>query len=211
MAKIAPYETHANDYDDWFSRNGFAYRSELEAVRRLLPPGGRGIEIGVGTGRFAGELGVGLGVEPSRSMRILARRRGIAVVGAKAEALPFGDGRFDFALMVTVLCFFDDAPGALREAHRVIAPGGALIVAFIDRATPLGRKYDEGKGETVYYRQAIFYSAGEVTAMLRRAGFGKLAFLQTIFGDPGGLTAMDAVREGHGEGCFAVVRADKQP
>jgi SAM-dependent methyltransferase len=209
MAKIGPYETHAADYDDWFSQNRFAYRSELQAVRMLLPRGGAGVEIGVGTGRFAGELGVPVGLEPSPAMRKIARARGIAVIGGRSEALPFRDGRFDYVLMVTVLCFFDDAKGALREAHRVLKPGGSLILAFIDRATPIGKRYDARKGESVYYRQATFYSAGEVAVMLKRAGFRELVFRQTIFGDPGTLNDMDAVREGYGEGCFAVVRGDK--
>jgi hypothetical protein len=45
--------------------------------------------------------------------------------------------------------------------------------------------------------------------LLTRAGLRTLAFRQTIFGDPGAMTGMDPVREGYGEGCFVVVRADK--
>jgi hypothetical protein len=91
----------------------------------------------------------------------------------------------------------------------VLKPSGSLVVAFIDRASPLGKKYDARKAESVYFRPATFYSGGEVAALLKRAGFRTLAFRQTIFGEPGAMVGMDPVRGGSGDGCFAVVRADK--
>ncbi|MBK5094692.1 MAG: SAM-dependent methyltransferase, partial [Deltaproteobacteria bacterium] len=38
--KTEPYEKEAVQYDDWFSRNRFAYEAELQAVRLLVPKGG---------------------------------------------------------------------------------------------------------------------------------------------------------------------------
>lgn len=208
--KTEPYDAHAADYDEWFVKNRFAYESELRAVKSLLPGGDAGVEIGVGTGRFASELGVPLGVEPSASMRRIARERGIDVICGKAEALPFRDGRFDYALMVTVICFFDDVRKAFREACRVLKPSGSLVVAFIDRESPLGRKYDDRKRETTYYANATFHSVAEVKGYLTEAGFGSFTICQTIFGKHGEMQGTDPVREGHGDGCFVVIRADKQ-
>lgn len=209
MRNITPFEDHAGTYDDWFSANRFAHESELRAVRHLLPRGGSVVEVGVGTGRFAGELGIALGVEPSISMRRIARERGVSVIGGKAEALPFRDGRFDFVLMVTTLCFFDDVERSLREAHRILKPAGSLVIGFIDRDSPLGKTYEERKTGSLFYRQATFHSASEVAGFLEDAGFRTMVFAQTIFRDPGGMDEADPVREGYGEGCFVVVRADK--
>lgn len=95
----------------------------------------------MGSGRFAAPLGIALGVEPSEVMARLARSCGVAVLAGVAEALPFADTTFDLVLMVTVLCFVDDAKLALQEAHRVLKPGGCLVLAFIDRLSELGQQY----------------------------------------------------------------------
>src|SRR5512142_3087005 len=134
MPGINSFSENVERYEAWFLDNPFAYVSELHAIRELLPKG-RGIEIGVGTGRFAAPLGITRGIEPSRPRAELARRKGIEVTAGVAENLPFKDGEFDFALMVTTVCFLDDRDLAFREARRVLMPGGAFIIGFIDRAS----------------------------------------------------------------------------
>lgn len=57
--RIKPFEEH---YDRWFEEYRYAYLSELEAVKYLIPEG-KGIEVGVDSGRFAEPLGIKLGVE----------------------------------------------------------------------------------------------------------------------------------------------------
>lgn len=151
-----PFVTHHVRYDEWFERHRAAYLSELLAVRVLLPWNGRGLEIGVGTGRFAGPLGVEFGIDPAVEMLGYARARGVCVVRAVAEALPFARAVFDYALIVTTICFVEDAAAMLAEAHRVLKPGGELVIGFIDRTSGLGQHYLDHQAENVFYREANF-------------------------------------------------------
>ncbi len=208
MAKTKPFDTQVDRYEGWFEKNHLAYESQVEAVRSVLPPG-KGVEIGVGTGRFAVPLGIKLGVDPSESMREVARKKGIDVVPGVAEDLPFPDGSLDFILMVTVICFFDNVPEAFSEVYRVLKPGGSIVIAFIDRDTPIGNIYDANKHDSAFYQEATFYSASEVRFLLETAGFASMSFIQTIFKYPREMTELEPVKEGSGEGVFGIAKAVK--
>ena len=106
MAKIEPFEKHTSEYEAWFENYRFVYESEVRAIKEQLPKKGEGVEVGVGSGRFAVPLGIRLGVDPSGKMRELARNRGVVAIDGVAERLPFDDCRFHFVLMVTTICFF---------------------------------------------------------------------------------------------------------
>ncbi|MDY6943802.1 MAG: SAM-dependent methyltransferase, partial [Pseudomonadota bacterium] len=75
MAPSAAFEVNSRRYDDWFGRHPAVYQSELLAVRAVLPPEGLGLEIGVGTGRFAAPLGIQVGLDPAASMLSQALQR----------------------------------------------------------------------------------------------------------------------------------------
>jgi 7,8-dihydropterin-6-yl-methyl-4-(beta-D-ribofuranosyl)aminobenzene 5'-phosphate synthase len=98
MPRNSPFDEHHNRYESWFATHNAAYCSELLAVRSLLPRDGFGLEIGVGTGRFAAPLGISVGLDPSAAMLEHASARGIRVVRGVAEQLPFATGSFDYAL-----------------------------------------------------------------------------------------------------------------
>lgn len=207
MANIESFEKHAWEYEAWFENNRFVYESELRALKDKLPQRGEGIEVGVGSGRFAAPLDIKIGVDPSARMRALARSRGIAAIDGVAEKLPFEDGRFSFVLMVTTICFLDDIQAAFEEAFRVLKPGGSLIIGFIDKDSPVGVSYQQRKSESVFYKTATFYSVDEVIPHLEKTGFTSLEFSQTIFRQPSEIKSLEPVKEGYGEGSFVVVKA----
>lgn len=207
---IEPFELHADEYDAWFERNPAAYRAELRAIKAALPAGGVGLEIGVGTGRFAAPLGIHAGIDPSPAMAAFARTRGIEVTIGKAELLPFAAEEFDFALMVTTICFVEDVGAAFREAARVLKPCGDLVVGFIDRDSPLGRQYAARKDRDPFYRHARFYSAEEVSSQMEIVGFDIPFASQTIFCSSDGIILQQQpIKSGHGEGSFVVLKATK--
>lgn len=206
MAKTEPFDHHTDDYDRWFDQHALAYEAELKAVDALLPPTREGgLEVGVGSAKFAARLGVPVGVEPSAAMAERAAALGIDVRPGVAEALPFPDETFRYMLMVVTICFVDDALRALQEAYRVLEPGGSIVVGFVDHDSPIGREYESRKETSTFYRDAQFYSTAEFLELLARAGFGEPVLKQTLI--PG--EREDTVRDGYGEGSFIAVRAER--
>lgn len=211
MPRIAAFEAHTERYEAWFARNEAAYLSELLAVRAFLPWTGRGLEIGVGSGRFAAPLGIQVGVDPSPAMRALAAAHGIAVVAGTAEQLPFPPACFDYALIVTTICFVDSPVRMLAEAHRVLKPEGVLVIGFLDRDSPLGRDYLAHQAQSVFYREATFYSAAEVEGLLDEAGFTIRAWGQTLSHSLAETCVIEPLQSGRGRCSFVVVAAGKEP
>lgn len=209
MSKVHPFDKNVDRYDLWFDRHRLAYKSELAALRMLLPESRDGLEVGVGTGRFAAPLGLRVGVDPSRAMSKLAMERGIEALLGVGENLPLEDRSFDLVLLVTTVCFLNDVSAALEEAYRVLRSGGFILVGFIDRESLLGNVYEKRKQENVFYRKATFLSADELVSHLKQAGFTDLVFRQTLFLSPAGMTEADPVKPGYGEGSFVVVRGTK--
>jgi SAM-dependent methyltransferase len=209
MPKAAPFEAHHRRYEAWFDKHQAAYVSELLALRPFVPWDGRGVEIGVGSGRFAAPLGVQVGVDPSPAMLVHAAARGIEVVAGAAEDLPFAAASFDHALVVTTICFVDSPARMLAEAHRVLKPNGRLVIGFIDRDSVIGRDYLAHQAENVFYREATFYSADEVARLLREAGFSIEGWGQTLAHSLSATREIEPLRAGRGQCAFAVVSATR--
>ncbi|MBN2576863.1 MAG: methyltransferase domain-containing protein [Deltaproteobacteria bacterium] len=206
MAKTGPFDEHREQYDRWFEEHADLYEAELAAVNALLPASRHGgLEIGVGTGKFAARLGVQTGIEPSAAMAERAAERGIEVRPGVAEALPFDDRTFEYVLMVTTICYVDDPERAFAEAFRVLRPGGCIVIGFVDPDSALGRWYVARRSDSVFYRDARFFANEEVLALLARAGFVDPVAKQTLLlGQPASV-----VRDGYGTGAFVVLRGHK--
>jgi len=210
MSKTGPFEKHPAQYEAWFKKYPAVYHAELRAVQDLLPENGCGLEVGVGTGRFAAPLGIKLGVEPSATMAETAMQKEIQVAGGVAEALPLKSAQLDFILMVTTVCFLDDLGQAFQEAWRVLKNQGLFLVGLVDRLSPLGQNYLVHKNKSVFYREALFYSVNEILQALEQNGFRDFRFRQTIFQDLPDITSAEPITFGHGRGSFVVISGQKE-
>ena len=209
--KIQPFETRAAEYDEWFDKHPFVFESEVEAIRDMLPPGNsRGIEVGLGTGRFSIALGLKEGVEPAFAMRRIAYSRGIEVMDAVAERLPYKDLHFDFVLMASCVSYFYDMHAAFLEANRVLKHKGALIIGFIEKESIIGKFYEQMRQKNTFYKQAAFYSAPKVIAELELAGFHATEISQTLFHYLTEINEFEPAKPGYGEGSFVVIKAIKK-
>lgn len=210
MARIEPFEKYTKQYDSWFDDYKYVYKSEILALKQLMSENGNGVEIGIGSGRFALPLGIKQGIEPSGKMIELAVKRGIDVTKGVAEKLPYHDEVFDFALMVTTICFLDDIQKAFHEVYRILKKQGYFIIGFIDKKSPIGEIYQKNKANNPFYKEANFYSVPEVLDFLTIAGFNDFYFCQTIFRPLEEINNLEPIKKGYGKGSFVVIKASKK-
>lgn len=198
------FSRHVREYDAWFDNHADIYKAELAAVKQLLPAKGVGLEVGSGTGRFAGPLNIGYGVEPSFAMAAMAKDRGVNNVLAVAEALPFAASTFDYVVFITSLCFVSSLAQALNEARCVLRTGGSIVIGLINPDSELGRQYEARKQDSVFYRHARFISIADVNKALAAAGYGRPLCRQTLIPGSGDEYGFDVI-PGCDRGGFVVM------
>lgn len=112
----------------------------ISRMRERVVPLARGrvLEVGIGTGlnmRHYDKTRVThiTGLDPGVQMHPLAQERiaqaglQVELVGLSAEKIPMADASFDTVVITYTLCTIPDPLSALREMHRVLAPGGTLL------------------------------------------------------------------------------------
>ena len=178
------FEELAERYDAWYDGpvGRVAFPLEVAVLQPLLKGSPKPwIEIGVGSGRFAKELQVDVGIDPAMKPLLLARQRNITVVQAVGEKLPFRDASFGAVLIVVTLCFVSDPICVLREARRVLHKDGALVLGMIFADSPWGEFYKRKANEGhPFYRSAHFLSRADLKQMLDFVGFRVVAARSTL-------------------------------
>jgi ubiquinone/menaquinone biosynthesis C-methylase UbiE len=151
-----------------------------------LPKGGSILDVGCGTGEHlkrAQRHGLlATGIEPAPAMLGAARRNvpEARLESGIASSLPFEDASFDAVLMIEVLRYLEssDIQLALKEARRVLKPGGTLFVTLVNRWALDGwyvhqrlRQWRKGKEYSNSNPFCEFFTPGSAEHALKAAGF----------------------------------------
>lgn len=150
------------------------------------------LEIGFGPGRAVAAIAARgtrvTGIDVSAQMLTLARRRNrtavatgqVRLMRGSADDIPVDPGTVDAVLAVHTLYFWPDLATGIREIHRILAPGGRVVLAFRDAAHGVPHRFDP----TVYRVPTTDHVLHELTA----AAFGD----PTVEHDPHGTAHITA-------------------
>jgi ubiquinone/menaquinone biosynthesis C-methylase UbiE len=159
------FNENYSKYDNWYIFHEREFNEQLNFLKSVLPKKGKGIEIGVGSGRFASNLGIFYGIDMSFNLLKIAKMRRINSIIADAVHLPFKEDSFDFSLFMVTLCFLSDPLNALLEAKRVSSRIFSVIIDKYSEYIEYIRKYDNNG----FYKYATFYSKSEVIDLYKKA------------------------------------------
>ena len=187
MSQLDFNEEMAAELEAVYSKRDILRRRALVHEALGAAPGDRVLDAGCGPGFYVAEtlerVGPGgsvVGVDASPPMLALAAKRSeghdnVSFHEGDVTALPVADADFDRALSVQVLEYVADISAALAELHRVLKPGGRVLLWDVDWATVSWRSDDPARMERVLRGWDEHLSdpvlPRRLSAELRSAGF----------------------------------------
>ena len=206
--KFKIFDETYQEYDDWHESHQAIYQSQITALKKIIPSG-RGLEIGVGTGRSASPLSVQFGLDPSFNMLKLAKQRNIRVVQGFGEDLPFKNETFNFVTIVYTIELVDDPLHFLRETVRTLKKRGALILGILDRKSSWGKFYERKQAHSKYYKFFHFFSPEEILQIFKDIPLEFKEAVQTLVHPPPDINDIEEPMGDFGQGGFVVLKAVK--
>lgn len=188
---IRAFDEASQFYEDWYREpiGAQVYQAELQGLELLLPARGLGVEIGAGTGAFAGGLDnedrVVICLDPSSGMLAKAAEKGLHAVLGVGETTPFRETIFDFAYMVVVIEFLPDPQTVLESVNCNLKPCSPLVTLTINRSSPWGMFYKTlaEKGDPIF-THATFYDMHEIELLLLDACYTVQSSLSILTNAP---------------------------
>ncbi|TYB91501.1 MAG: methyltransferase domain-containing protein [Kosmotoga sp.] len=167
------FDAFAKNYDDWYrgKLGRFIDKVQKQLIEKLAEPkaGEKALDIGSGTGNYSIWLAKKAlevtAIDESREMMAIAKKKAkkdnlnIELYLGKAESLPFSESIFDLVVSITSIEFVDNPPKVLREAIRVLKPGGRLVIGVLTKDSPWGKFYQskiKGDPNNVYAKAHLF-------------------------------------------------------
>ncbi len=106
---------------------------------------------------------------------------------------------------------FQSEVEAIRELLPAVKKnGGSLIVGFIEKNSTIGKYYEARKPQSVFYKDANFYTVERINNELKRAGFRDLTYSQTLFHNLDNINTLEPSMPGYGEGSFVIIKSIKR-
>jgi SAM-dependent methyltransferase len=171
------WEDQAASWLAWARTPGHdAYWHYRDAFFPLLPVAGRRtLDVGCGEGRVTRDLAarghrvVGLDCSATLVGHAAAAHAGGCYVRADAAALPFPDAAFDLVVAYNSLMDVEDMPASVREAARVLAPGGRFAFCLTHPFTDAG-KFASRAPDAPFVLTGSYFGRRHVEVSYTRAG-----------------------------------------
>lgn len=151
-------------YFDWHDQPGY-----FRDVTRHFPPDAAILDIGCGTGWLADHFEHYTGIDGSPDAVAAAKARGREILLGDVDAqLPFEDARFDGVVLKDLLEHVADPVAVVREARRVLRPGGLVFASSPDAQRWVWDDYTHRRPFTRRGLRLLFADQG---FLVRRVGY----------------------------------------